>query len=220
MSHRSELLLVCADPREGDALERLAGRRPFVVGVGKAAAACSLAGRLARHEVGLALVFGVAGALPGAASPGLLSLVLAGESVFADEGVATPDGFLDLRAMGLAAETVFHADASRTAAAAEALGGVPVVRAATVSTCSGTDERAKEIAERSGASIETMESAALALVCRTFAVPWIELRCISNLTGDRRSAPFAVAQACARVQGAVADLLSSARFASTAEDAR
>ena len=212
--------MVCADPREGDALERLAGRRPFVAGVGKAAAACSLASRLARHQVGLALVFGVAGALPGAEAPGLLSLVLAGESVFADEGVATPDGFLDLCAMGLAGSGVFCADAARTAAAAEALGGVSIVRAATVSTCSGTDERAREIAVRSGAAIETMESAALALVCRTFAVPWVELRCVSNRTGDRRTAPFAIAEACARVQQAVARLVTSPGFTQAEEGAR
>lgn len=210
MSSRTDLLLVCADPREGAALDALVGRRPFVVGVGKATAACQLAARLARHEVGAVLAFGVGGALPAAPSSRpleLLQLVVVAESVLADEGVETPDGFLDLAALGLGEAVVHRHDQRLAAAAARALGGLELVRAATVSTCSGTDARAQAIATRTGARLETMESAALALVCATFAVPFVELRCVSNATGDRTRAAFAIPAACTRVQTAVATLL-------------
>ncbi|MCC6783092.1 MAG: futalosine hydrolase [Planctomycetes bacterium] len=210
MSSRTDLLLVCADPREGAALDALVGRRPFVVGVGKATAACQLAARLARHEVGAVLAFGVGGALPAAPSSRpleLLQLVVVVESVLADEGVESPDGFLDLAALGLGEAVVHRHDQRLAAAAARALGGLELVRAATVSTCSGTDARAQAIATRTGARLETMESAALALVCATFAVPFVELRCVSNATGDRTRAAFAIPAACTRVQTAVATLL-------------
>ena len=41
----------------------------------------------------------------------------------------------------------------------------------------------------------------------TFAVPYVELRCVSNATGDRTRAAFAIPAACTRVQTAVATLL-------------
>lgn len=56
---------------------------------------------------------------------------------------------------------------------------------ATVSACSGTAVRGREMAKRTGALIESMEGAACAQVSRIYRVPFIEVRAISNLVEDR-----------------------------------
>jgi futalosine hydrolase len=56
---------------------------------------------------------------------------------------------------------------------------------ATVATCSGTDAGAQEVARRTGAIAEAMEGAAVAHAARRFGVPALEIRTISNATGNR-----------------------------------
>jgi futalosine hydrolase len=56
---------------------------------------------------------------------------------------------------------------------------------ATVATCSGTDEAARAVARRTDALAEAMEGAAVVHAARRLGVPAIELRAISNMTGDR-----------------------------------
>ena len=63
--------------------------------------------------------------------------------------------------------------------------GVPIVRGATVSTCSGTDASSRRLHERTHADLETMEGAAVAFVCRQLELPLLHLRAVSNWTGDR-----------------------------------
>lgn len=86
---------------------------------------------------------------------------------------------------------------------------IPIVRAATVSTCAGTDVLSAEFARRTRAQIETMESAAAALVCAEFEVPFVELRCVSNRTGARDAGGFALNAAAQRAQDAVLDVLAA-----------
>ena len=56
---------------------------------------------------------------------------------------------------------------------------------ATVATCSGTDAAAAEVARRTGAVAEAMEGAAVVHAARRLRTRAIELRVISNTTGDR-----------------------------------
>ena len=152
------------------------------------------------------LLVGVCGAYPAATGePGLAvgDLCLVGEDRLADEGVALPGGgFRGMAAMGLGDEGPFAADPARTRALATQL-GVPVVAGATVSTCSGRDDLARAIAERSGAQVETMEGAAVLQVCRHLGVPAVQLRCVSNRTGDRAAAGWDLQGAVDRLGAAV-----------------
>lgn len=121
-------------------------------------------------------------------------VVVASESVFADEGSATPDGFIDIGRLG------FPPIARGSALASVSVpGDEMLVRAlvrefplcapvATVSTCSGTDAAAREVSRRTGAAAEAMEGAAVGLAAWRiggFALPFVEVRVISNTTGDR-----------------------------------
>ncbi len=115
-------------------------------------------------------------------------MILADACRLADDGLALPDRFLTQADLGFPAvehlgESFPTDPAWRRALSplADRIGGV-----ATVSTCSGADSHAAEIARRSnGALVEDMESAAVGLVAARLGVPFACLRVVSNLTGDR-----------------------------------
>ena len=201
-------LAVCAaqveradlDPAELDAADLV------TIGVGKAAATLGLLTALREREPAGVLLFGVAGAFRGSqVAPGALCVV--GDDGFGDEGVTTPQGFTDLAQLGLGDTGPFAADHALTNAAAARL-AVPIVRGVTVSTCSGTDALADERRARTRADVETMEGAAVALVCRELALPLVHVRAISNWTGDRERGEWDLATAASRVQQGVRTLLA------------
>lgn len=194
--------IVCAAAIEGGPLA------DAVIGVGKAAAAMHTTRLLLTRRPDWLLLIGVCGAYPESGLD-VGALCLVGEDLLADEGVALPDGgFLGLEAMGLGEVGPFLADATRSRAAARLL-AAPVVRGATVSTCSGDDARSCALAARSGAQVETMEGAAVLQVCRAFEVPVVQLRCVSNRTGDRARAGWDLRGAIDRLQAAVRTLAST-----------
>ena len=203
-----DVLLAYAAALEG---ERVATRFPqaLQVGVGKAAAAGSVGLALGARRPDVMLLFGVCGAYPLGHVEGealaVGDLCLVGEDALADEGRSTAAGFTGLDGLGLGRSEPFRADLELTRGAAELLGGVAVIRGATVSTCSGTDASSRALAQRTGARVETMEGAAIALVCERLSVPLVQIRCVSNYTGD--SGKWQLDLATKRVQEAVLDLL-------------
>jgi futalosine hydrolase len=196
-------LPVYAAPVEGEALAALGAVR---LGVGTVAAALARHDLLLRERPAGVLLLGVAGAYPARHRDGATLAVgdvaLVDRDGFADEGVRTEDGFRDLRALGLGDVGPFAADAAATARAA-ALLGVPVVRGATVSTCSGSEALSQELAARTGAALETMEGAAVASVCARHGVPGVLGRAVPNYTGPRARGAWHLAAAVSAVQAAV-----------------
>ena len=177
------------------------------IGVGKAAAAATLARELATHTgTRLVVLLGIAGAYSRRVPIGSLHVVA--ESVFGDEGVLSEDGFTSTRDLGLVASDVIAHEAELARRAVEAL-DADVVRCATVSTCSGTDHAAQAMAERTGAMVETMESAAAALACRAAGVDLLEVRAVSNYCGDRALGAWDVDRAVESLGVGVERLLAS-----------
>lgn len=159
-----------------------------VTGVGKANAAGAVArvADPARH--GAVLSVGVAGALSrGGVELPLRATVAAEAAAYADEGSATEHGFVDIAALGFAPVAgggmAFAADPALVALLRPGVDAVGVI--ATVSTCSGTDALAAEIARRTGAVAEEMEGAAVAQTALRLGIAFAEVRVISNTTGDR-----------------------------------
>jgi futalosine hydrolase len=189
----------------------LAGFDVLITGVGKANAAGATARALdlSRHQAVLSI--GVAGALPGS---GLAvgDVVAAEASTFADEGLLTPERFLDCHAMGFP----FGAFEGAAVPVDPRLLGVirPLSKAtgpiATVSTCAGVDALAAEVRARTGALAEAMEGAAVGLVANRLGAPFAELRVISNTTGDRAAQTWDLKGALARLEAVVA-VLATAR---------
>lgn len=209
MVRHVRVLHVCAVEAEARGLSH--PQEALITGVGPASAAARLARRLAcGPAVDLVVVSGVTGVLPlspreGASrgvhgDPARLDFpltvgdgVLVRRAAMVDEGVLMPAGFVSLSGLGLSATAIGRSHDRLRGALAAAL-AVREVDCATVSTGSGTDRSALAVANRLAETlssddprpgIETMESAALALACADAGVPWIEVRVISNRTGDR-----------------------------------
>lgn len=214
------ILLIAAVPLETEALRRelapcevrrhgvltvfrgtLAGQAVALLhsGVGKASAAAASALALALLRPQAVISFGCAGAYPGSGLE-IGDLVLADEECYGDEGTQTPQGFLDLRQLGLPAVEIdgqrwfdrfpvdgelltrAHRQLSAALASGRRVGTGPLV---TVSTCSGTMALGEEVAKRTGGVAENMEGAAVAQQCAVAGTPFLEVRGISNLVEDR-----------------------------------
>lgn len=206
-------LIAYAAPREG---ETVIGKHPhtLALGVGKIAAAMSLTAALAEHRPDAVLLIGVGGAYPdrhlqpGLASVRVHDVCVIGSEVIADDGVATPDGFLDLAQLRLGDIGPMACDAELTSRIAAVL-GCRIVAGATVSSGAGTDPLSLAYAQRSGAQVETMEGGAVAAVCRRFGVRFAQLRAISNRTGDRKLGGWDLDGALARLSDAVDRVLAA-----------
>ncbi len=210
LDHGRRWLIVTAAPKEAAAVVSglggqrapeawrtvTAGSRFDVVlsGIGKANAAGATARALDPARHGGVLNVGVCGALPdGGAAP--LDVVVASESVYADEGLETSEGFLDAARMGFppgmnerqgvrCPGDVALGEALRPEA--DAVGPI-----ATVSTCSGTEALARSVRDRTGGVAEAMEGAAVGFCVQRIAdvhgapLPFLEVRVVSNRTGER-----------------------------------
>jgi len=149
--------------------------------------------------------------------------VLATEEIFGDEGVATPDTFLGLEKLGLPlldrqAPPLFNRLALSKAwvnSASSALHAISARRGCqwrsgpvvTVSTGSGTRVASDNLWHRTGALCENMEGSAIALVCRRFETEMVEIRGISNWTGDRDPLAWDLPVACSAAEEACNSLI-------------
>lgn len=199
----SDSLFVYAAPSEGRALAATpASVRRVEFGVGAARAAMNLTRALMLGPPpARVVVFGVCGVYPARVTTtstglGVGDLCLVTHDTLADEGVDTEAGFVTATALGLCPESAFASPPALAARAAAAL-GMPCVRGATVSTCSGNDARARALVARTGAGVETMEGAAVAMVCARFGLPWLQVRAVSNFCGDRAQGAWDLERAVA-----------------------
>jgi futalosine hydrolase len=189
MSTAPRILVVTAVEAERDALGTACLVAPHVHavvgGIGRANAAATVGHALARSPYAAVVSVGIAGALSGPDLP-VGALVVASECVYVEEGIETPEGFLDMARMGF---PLGDFEGNRVPVAPGLLrtfAGLGVTApVATVATCSGTDARARMVAARTGAAAEAMEGAAVVHAARRWGVPGIEIRAISNTTGDR-----------------------------------
>ncbi len=204
-------LFVYAAPREGAWLARVA---KLELGVGKIAATMGLTAALAERRPRVVVQFGVCGAYParhlrpGLAELHVLDTCVVASEVVVDDGVQTPDGFLDLAQLSLAEAGPIVADVERSRALASLL-GCPLVTGATVSTGAGTEALSQAYAARSGAQVESMEGGAVAAVCRRFRVAHVQLRVVSNRTGDRGQSGWDLDGAITKLTAAVERVLAA-----------
>ena len=167
-----------------------AGQDVLVVagGVGPAAAAAVTAHVAATHDVSLVVSMGVAGAF---ASARLHhgDTAIATTIVAADLGAMSPERFLDLAALGLDGGAAVDCPPELVTAARERIAGagltVAVGAILTLSTMTGTAERAAELMGRHGGVAEAMEGAGVAHVAALHGIPVLEVRTISNEVGLR-----------------------------------
>ncbi|GAB4253576.1 futalosine hydrolase [Deferrisoma sp.] len=184
-----------------------------VTGVGKVNTALCLGAVLPRLRPSAVVSVGVGGAYPGSGlEPGHLA-VATGEA-YGDEGAETRAGVRGLRTLGFPSwrqgnEAWYEELPVDPALARDLLGAARSVAPAregrfiTVSTVTGTAERAARLARRFRAVCETMEGAAAAHACLAFGVPFGEVRGISNRVGPRDRRAWKLREAAEGAQRAV-----------------
>ncbi len=203
------VLAVCAVPREADALRGLSNASIIIGGVGRTNAAMATTRALIEGgSFDAVLSLGIAGALPFDGDPLKLGdVVLATESVYHEEGLITPDSFLDTSQMGFPLGDFEGNNIPGSPALIERFDGIGVPgRVATVATCSGSDAAASQVVRRTGAIAEAMEGAAVLHVASAFSCPAVELRVISNTTGERDAQVWALDEAFSVLHGLVPEL--------------
>jgi futalosine hydrolase len=185
-----------------------------VSGYDKANVAHALTCLLQLHRPRLVLQFGIAGAFGGQGLR-LRDLVVATKEIYGDTGSSSPAGWLSTEAFGLPLAQVggaaywneFPLDETLVGRASLLLSendwgeDAPVVAsgpALTLSQVTGRREPAAELQSRWQALSESMEGAAAAHVCALYSVPFLEVRAISNLVGDRDRAEWDLPGAAAR----------------------
>lgn len=193
-------------------------------GVGKANSAAAATALIAARKPQMIISIGCGGAYPGShLAPG--DLTLATMEIYGDEGVLSPEGFLDMEDIGFPlvrkggiryfnqfpvnrqlVEKATPILAATASSAGRRLETGPFV---TVSTCSGTLAAGKLLAERTGGICENMEGAAIAHICQMHNTPFLEIRGISNFVEDRDLSRWDLRAATTIAQQGALDLLEN-----------
>lgn len=196
------LLIITSVAKEAEALGDI-GATIIISGVGRTnAAAATTEALLTRGPFDGVICAGIAGALPGSGLA-IGDVVIASSCVYAEEGVITPTGFQTMADIGFALGDFAGNAVPVSDVMLGAAGDLRIGAIATVATCSGTDDAAREVALRTGAIAEAMEGAAVVHAARRLGVPAIELRAISNFAGDRANQQWNINAALQALRNAI-----------------
>lgn len=156
-----------------------------ICGIGKANAAHGAALLIENFKPDFVYNIGVGGAY---SSLGLSigDIVIAEKEIYGDEGLIAKNGFHPIGEIlnnAIRDEFIMHTPEELRAFKNKG-------NFVTVSTCTGTLKRGKELEKRFNAICENMEGAAIAEVCALSEIPVTEIRGISNIIKDRTSKPI------------------------------
>ena len=189
-------------------------------GMGKVNAAHA-ATILSGYNPAVIVIFGIGGAYPSSRAE-IGDVVIAKEEIAGDEGVLTLDGFKDTEYIGIpllssSTSVIYTTYPARESLVKHALqvlltsleGDVHLGTFVTLSTCTGTTARARELEERYHGLCENMEGAAAAHVAELHSIPWLEMRGISNIVEDRDPKKWDIPSAATAAQQAVLHFLGA-----------
>lgn len=175
-------------------------------GVGMCNTSYWLGRHLALHDCDLAIQFGIAGSFDRSIALG--DVVEVGSDCFAELGASSPEGFLDMEAMGFpllqTAEAIWYNVLKNPSAP---YGGVPRVAAITVNCVSGAEPDLSDRLHRWQAQTESMEGAAFFHAMLAAGIPFRAFRGISNYVEPRDKSRWKIALASENVQRFVISLL-------------
>ncbi|GAB4534244.1 MAG: futalosine hydrolase [Thermodesulfovibrionia bacterium] len=160
----------------------------MITGIGKVNASHSATVLIEHLPIRLLINCGVGGAYPESGLD-VGDIAIASKEIYGDEGVYGSDKgmreigipVLKLGKKGYFNEFLLDTRLLRDVS----LKGERIGPFVTISSVSGTYERAIELGSRFNAICENMEGAAIAHVCRIYNIPMLEIRGISNIAGIR-----------------------------------
>jgi futalosine hydrolase len=198
----------------------------MISGMGKTNAAHATTILIEKFSPSVIILFGAGGAYP-SSGLGVGDIAVAEKEVYGDEGVQLKDGFQGtdfigiplLKKGGRKYFNEFPLDAKMVKAVKSSLElithhsslitGVKSGTFVTVSTCTGTKKKARELEKRFRAICENMEGAPVAHLCTLYGVPLVEVRGISNIVEDRDRKKWNIELAAENCQKAVMELLKN-----------
>lgn len=208
-----QLLICAATEMEMETVRTAVARKPLppahairflVTGVGLCAATYKLARSLQQHQPDLVIQAGIAGSFDAALMPG--ETVVVQSDAIGDAGVMEHGRFRDLFDLQLEDKNAFPWNGGKLPnpyAKWLALPGLPQVQGITVNEISTSPERIQYYQLQWSAQTESMEGAALHYVCLQEDVPFLQLRSISNLIGERDKKKWKLKEA---IQNVAAEL--------------
>jgi futalosine hydrolase len=180
-----------------------------VTGVGLLPSTYAIMQLIGRSKPDLVIQVGIAGSFNPSLELG--TAVTVEREILADIGVFEKDGYRDIFELGLAGNNmppfeqgaiVNHHDNLIEAAS------LPVVSAVSVNEISTHPQKITLFAEKYKAGIESMEGAALHYVCALQEIPFIQIRGISNLVGERDKTNWKIPEALLAATNACINLIN------------
>jgi futalosine hydrolase len=209
------VLVIAATDRELTGFKEISFTRPSlmvhtaVTGVGLLPCTYAIMQLIARRNPDLIIQVGIAGCF----NPTLVlgTAVTVRKELLADMGVYETDGYHDIFELGLAEENMppfeqgaivnHHDDLIESAS-------LPSVSAVSVNEISTSAEKINVFAEKYKADIESMEGAALHYVCVMQQIPFIQIRGISNLVGERDKTKWKIPESMLAATNACINLIN------------
>ncbi len=166
-------------------------------GVGMVATAARCSRALAQGRFDVALNFGVCGSFDPGLTPGTVVHVVSDR--IAEMGAEDGDAFLTIQQLQLLDEDAFPFRAGQLVNAAPpanaALAGLPAVNGATVNTVHGNEQSIARVLRLFAPQVESMEGAAFMYACLISAVPFAQVRAVSNVVERRNRATWRMTEA-------------------------
>jgi len=184
-------------------------------GIGKVNAAHSTTLILENYPVKCIINAGIGGAYPNSGLK-IGDIAIALKEIYGDEGVISRTGWKDLKEIGIpllqiVGKRYFNEFPLNHAARIPVNSGkgFQIKRGVfvTVSSVTGTHQRAVELESRFKAICENMEGAAIAHICAIYKVPLLEIRGISNIAGMRDKRRWNLRLASENCQQAVLEII-------------
>ncbi|MDE3211933.1 MAG: futalosine hydrolase [Bacteroidota bacterium] len=167
----------------------------LITGVGIPSAMFQLTGKLLRQEYNLVIQAGIAGVYDNKIEKG--AVVVVERDTFGDLGVYEKGSFRSLFETGLLDENDLpykNGWLCNPHKLQEQL-DLQKVRGLTINTLTDDPESITRIRNKFNADIETMEGAAFHYACLMLKVPFLQLRSVSNLVGERDKGKWNIQEA-------------------------
>jgi futalosine hydrolase len=195
----------------------------LLTGIGMVATAAWCSRALAETPYDLALNVGVCGSFDRALEPGCVVHVVSDR--LAELGAEDGDGFLSIDELELPRESVDLAELGNdpwdgpSLACAElvnvappsnaALTRLPAVRGITVNTVHGNERSIAAVVRRFQPQVESMEGAAFTYACLIRALPFAQVRAVSNIVERRNRQAWRMADAIRALSGVAMTILDT-----------
>lgn len=161
-------------------------------GIGKVNASHGITLMMERFKPDIIYVIGVGGAYP-ASKLQIGDIAIATKEIYGDEGLSLRNSFHTMDELGLPllktnGSSYFNEFPMYIPDYLLEFENKGVF--ITVSSCTGSLDKATEIEQRFNAICENMEGAAIAHICTLYKIPVVEIRGISNIIEERKAEPL------------------------------